>query len=182
MSLLNQIENNEIVNLHISAQPKEALEGKNQEEALIKALGKNNSITSVHLEQEFLACLRADNRSIIVNAIGKLPSLRQVYLSDTLLLGNDVKDLLVNAKAVTTLHLANVCFQGAPEYFDALATVLKHHASLKDFELIDCMASNQSVELEKLTEAAAASHRNSCSGGGVVPGVAMANTATAKSA
>jgi hypothetical protein len=150
MSLLKQIENNDIVDLHINTPPKEALEGKNKEDALIKALEMNNSITSVHLEQDFLACLRADNRSIIISAIGKLPSLRQVYLSDTLLLSNDVSELLASAKAITTLHLVNVCLQGAPEYFDALATVLQQHSTLKDFTLTGCMASNQSVDLGML--------------------------------
>ncbi|KAG7355229.1 hypothetical protein IV203_004585 [Nitzschia inconspicua] len=105
MSLLNQIENNEVADLRISAAPKEALEGKKKEDALLEALAKNSSITSVQLEEDFLACLRADIRS-------------------------------------------------APEYFDALETVLQNHATLKEFELINCMASNQSVDLDKLKIAA----------------------------
>jgi hypothetical protein len=178
MSLLNQIENNEIADLRISATPKEALEGKKKEAALMEALKKNNSITSVHLEQDFLACVRADIRSELIQAISKLPSLRVVHLSDTLMLAQDVTDLLMNVKTITTLHLANVCLQGAPEYFDALETVLQHHATLKEFEMTNCMASNQSVDLEKLKEAA---ERSSCSGN---LGLAetKANTATAKSA
>ena len=76
-------------------------------------------------------------------------------------------ELLVNAKAITTFHLTNVCLQGAPEYFEAFETVLQHHATLKDFDLNNCMASNQSVDLDKLKEAV---KRSSCSdGGGWVP-------------
>jgi hypothetical protein len=178
MSLLNQIENNEVDDLKIDAMAKEAFE-KAKPEAFLDALEKNNSIRSVRLEGDFLACLRADVRSNVIKAIGKLSSVREIYLGDSLLLAPDLTEMLTEAKSVTTLNLHDCCIQGAPEFFDALEAVLFHHVTLKDFELKDCMASNQSVDLQKLKDAAA--RTNSC-GAGINPAGATANTATAKSA
>lgn len=175
--LLDQIKSNDIADLRISAAPKEALGGKKKEGELMAALEQNTSISAVHLEDDFLACLRADVRSDLILAIAKLPALRVVHLGDTLLVAHALTDLLVNAKTITTFHLSNVCLQGAPEYFEALETVLQHHATLKEFEMIGCMASNQDVDLDKLKEAA---ERSSC--GGVALASANAVTATATSA
>ena len=177
MSLLEQIKNNEITELRIDSMPKEAFEGKKKEDLFITALGKNTSITSVRLEGDFLACLKADVRSKVLEAVGKLPSLRSVYLGDCLLLAPDLTDLLINGKTVTILHLHDVCLQGAPELVDALETILRHHVTLKDFEMSNCMASNQSVDMDKLKEAADRSH---CSSGGMA--TSTAQTSVAKSA
>ncbi|KAL3923825.1 MAG: hypothetical protein SGARI_006144 [Bacillariaceae sp.] len=93
------------------------------------------------------------------------------------MLAPDLTGLLVNAKVVTVLHLHDVCLQGAPELVEALETILRHHVTLKDFEMTNCMASNQSVDIEKLKDAADRSH---CSSGGMHASVAQ--TKAAKSA
>lgn len=180
MSLLHRIEHNEITELKIDAMSREAFEGKKKDDVFLEVMGKNHSITSVRFEGDFLACLRGDVRSNVVIGIGKLPAIRSIYLGDSLLLAPDLTEMLVNAKNLRVLHLRDVCLQGAPDFVEALATVLKHHATLKDFELINSMASNQSVDLERLREAAAV-NRSSCSSGGMNKAV-TANTATAKSA
>jgi hypothetical protein len=177
MSLLDQIVNNEISALRVDAMPTEAFGGKKKENLFIEALEKNNSITSVRLEGDFLACLKADIRSKVIEAVGKLPAVRSIYLGDSLLLAPNLTEMLINAKAVTVLHLHDICLQGAPEFVDALAAVLRHHVTLKDFEMTNCMASNQSVELERLREAADRSHFSS---GSIEP--SNVKTAVAKSA
>jgi hypothetical protein len=177
MSLLHQIESNDITSLRVDAMPKEAFEGA-KPDAFIDALGKNNSISTVHLEGDFLACLRADVRSNVVKAVGKLPSVREIYLGDCLMLAPDLTEVLSTAKSLTVLHLSGVCLQGEPAFFDELEKMVAHHLTLKDFEMKDCMASNQSVDLNKLKEAGTRTSR----GGAAINPAAIANTATAKSA
>jgi hypothetical protein len=147
--LLEQIGTNDITSLTLEATPKEALE-KKKPEAFLEALGKNTSLTSVTLQADFLACLRGDVRSQVVQAIGKLPLLQSLSLGNSLLLAIDLTTLLKTAKSLTTLTLTEICLQGEPDMIEGLQKMIASHASLKDFTMSNCMATNQSVNLAEL--------------------------------
>jgi hypothetical protein len=77
-----------------------------------------------------------------------------VYLGDSLLLVPDLTTLLTNAKSLTVLNLNDVCLQGPPELFDDFQKALQSHATLKDFSMKDCMTANQTIDMDKLLDAA----------------------------
>jgi hypothetical protein len=147
--LLEQIETNDITSLTLEATSKEALEQK-EPEALLEALGKNTSLTSVTMQTDFLACLRGDVRSRIIQAIGILPSLQSLTLGNSLILAVDLTTLLKTAKSLTTLTLTDICLQGEPATIEELQRTVASHAGLTDFIMSNCMASNQSVNLTEL--------------------------------
>jgi hypothetical protein len=173
--LLEQIENDNITSLTLEATPKETLE-KKKPEALIEALGKNTSLVSVTMQTDFLACLRGDIRSQVVQAIGKLPSLQSVSLGNSLLLAPDLITLVKTAKSLTTLTLTDICLQGEPTFIEDLQRTIASHASLKDFTLSNCMASNQSVNLSALETIKAG---NGCGKVAAIDPAADVNAATA---
>ncbi|KAG7351521.1 hypothetical protein IV203_010881 [Nitzschia inconspicua] len=154
MGIVSQIENNEVTSLIVTDMPKVCLEKGQKVDAMIEALQSNTSIEVVHLKDDFLACVRADMRSQLIQAVGKLPKIRQVYLGDTLLLVPDLTDLLINAKSLTVLNLTAVCLQGPPEYFDDFEKALRTHTALKTFDMKDCMTANQGIDIEKIANAA----------------------------
>jgi hypothetical protein len=152
MSLISQIESNDITSLKVDAMAKEAFEGA-KVDVFLEALAKNNSITSIAFKGDFLACLRGDNRSDVIKAISKLPALQEVTLGNSLVLACDLTELLLKAKALRTLSLEEVCLQGDEEFCGKFETALSHHGTLKEFHLTDCLTSNQKVDLEKLKKA-----------------------------
>jgi hypothetical protein len=150
MDIVGAIENNEMTTLTIKDMPKTVVEKGQKIDAFIRALQCNTSIVTVDLKEDFLACIRAYMRSQVINAVGKLPSIQQVYLADSLMLAPDLTDLLRNANSLTVLNLRAVCLQGAPEYFDEFEKALQTHPALKTFDIVECITSNQSVDMEKL--------------------------------
>jgi hypothetical protein len=66
----------------------------------------------------------------------------------------DLTKMLSNAKSLTVLNLKAVCLQGPPEYFDDFEKTLQTHPALKTFDMIECMTANQSIDMEKLQNAA----------------------------
>jgi hypothetical protein len=154
MDIVSHIQNNEIISLTITDIPKAVLDKGQKIDEFIQALESNTSITTVDLKEDFLACVRADMRSQIIKAIGKLPNIQQVYLADSLVLVPDLTELLTNAKSLTVLNLKAVCLQGPPEYFDDFEKALQTHPALKTFDMIECMTANQSIDMGKLQNAA----------------------------
>lgn len=153
MGIVDQIEKNEVSALTLTDIPKACLEKGQKVDALVQALQTNTSVTVVHLQNDFLACVRADMRSQIIQAVGRLPNIRQVYLGDSLVLVPDLTELLTNAKSLTVLNLHDVCLQGPPEYFDEFESALRTHPTLKTFDMKDCMTANQSIDMEKIQTA-----------------------------
>jgi hypothetical protein len=159
MSIVSQVESNEITDLTLTDIPKACLEKGQKIDALIQALQHNTSIGVVHLKEDFLACVRADMRSQLIKAIGKVPTIRQVYLGDSLVLVPDLTELLTNAKSLTVLNLQAVCLQGPPEYFDEFEKAIRTHPALKTFDMKDCMTANQSIDIDKLQNVADAGRK-----------------------
>jgi hypothetical protein len=126
------------------------LEGKGKEQTFLDALANNTSITSVILKSDFLACLRGDVRSQVLKAVGKLPNIQSITLGNSLVLAPDLTELVTQAKTLTSLTLEDVCLQGEPELVSKLEASLSSHGALKEFNLLNCMASNQEVNLDEL--------------------------------
>ena len=176
MSLLNQIESNDITDLTIEAVPKEAFEGA-KVDAFLDALEKNTSITKMNLKGDFLACLRGDQRSQVIKAIGKT-KVQDIHLGNSLVLAPDLAELVISAKSLTRLILDDICLQGDADFMGKFETALVSHPSLKEFEMSNCMASNQSIDIEKIQQVKVGGP-GGCS---IENPAATANTATAKSA
>ncbi|KAG7363844.1 hypothetical protein IV203_037045 [Nitzschia inconspicua] len=159
--LLQQLESNDITSLTLEASPKEALEKKKSDE-LIDALSKNTSVTTLTLQKDFLACLRGDVRSQLMQTIAKLPSLQSVTLGNSLLLAPDLTNLVVSAKSLCTVTLDEICLQGEPALVQDLQVALASHGKLKSFTMNNCMASNQEVDMKALENVKLGS---TCAGG-----------------
>mmetsp|Transcript_17401 Transcript_17401/g.30315 ORF Transcript_17401/g.30315 Transcript_17401/m.30315 type:complete len:178 (+) Transcript_17401:228-761(+) len=177
MGLLSEIENNKVTSLHLTDMPKKSFEGAKVED-FCTALEKNTSITTVHMKDDFLACLRGDQRSQVVKAVGKLPAVTEIYFGGSLLLAPDLTSVVETAKTLKVLHLHDVCLQGAPELCKDFEKALSAHSALKEFDMKDCMTANASVDLEAVV---AAGKKSSC-GGGVDPAVITPGAATAGTA
>jgi NAD(P)H-flavin reductase len=171
--LLEQIESNDIMSLTLEASPKEALE-KKKPDALVEALGKNTSITTVTLKTDFLACLRADVRSQVLQAIAKLPALQSVTLGNSLVLAPDLTSMVKSAKKLNNLTLDEICIQGEEALVEELRVALASNGTLKSFTLNKCMASNQSVDLAALENV-----KVGCGGKAAIDPAADVNAATA---
>ena len=153
MGIVDQITANETKILSLSDIPKSCLEKGQKIDAFIQALEGNTSITTVRLQGDFLACVRADMRSKMVKAVGELANVREVYFGNSLLLVPDLTALLQAATSLTVFHLDDVCLQGPPEYFDDFEKALRTHSALKSFDMKNCMSANQSIDMEKIQNA-----------------------------
>jgi hypothetical protein len=156
-SLLNQIENNEVTTLHLTKMPRETfVDGSGSITAktdhFVEVLSNNTSIVSVVMRGDFLACLRGDQRSKVVQALGKLPQIHTVVLGESLLVISDLTTVLTTASTLKVFTLHDVCLQGPPDLFDEFEYVVTRHGALKEFDLKDCMTANQTIDLNKILE------------------------------
>ncbi len=150
MGIISQIENNEVTSLLMTDIPKACLEKDKSISDFLQALEGNTSITTVDFKDDFLACIRAEMRSQVIQAVGKLPHIQEVYLGNSLTLVPDLTDLLTSARSLTTLSLKDICLQGPPECFDGFETALRTHPCLKVFDMKDCTTANQSIDMCKI--------------------------------
>jgi hypothetical protein len=146
MSIVQQIQNNTVTNLRVSGEDDDVIANIDQ---VIEALEKNNTILSVTFHNHFLGCLRNDARSKLMNSLGRISSLQEVYLEDALLMVSDVAKLLVQAKGLKVLTLKNIVLQGVKEHFDACEMAL-YHCSVKEFSMDSCIPALAEISLESL--------------------------------
>jgi hypothetical protein len=150
MTIIEEICANEVVNLHLKGVPAEYF-GETSE--MIAALTDNTSIESIQFDKDFIACVFGKERGELLNQVAKLPNLKEVFLGDAGLMVEIIITLLKNAKNLKKISLHRLVMQGTQKDFDGLEAVLYQHGSLKDFQMEDCVASNESIDMEKIMTA-----------------------------
>jgi hypothetical protein len=152
MNIIEQIRANEVVELHLDAVPEEYF-GEMSE--MIAALKENTSIESIKFDKDFIGCVFGRERGELLNQVAKLPNLKEVFLGDAGLSVDAIATLIKNAKGLKKITLHQLVMQGTQKDFDGLEAVLYQHAvgPLKDFEMEDCVGSNEDVDMEKIMTA-----------------------------
>jgi hypothetical protein len=151
MTIIEEIRANQVVDLHLNDVPK-AYFGKVSE--MIAALKDNTSIESIKFDKDFIGCVFGKERGELLNQVAKLPNLKEVFLGDAGLMVEEViVTLLKNAKSLRKITLHRLVMQGTQKDFDGLEAALYQHGSLKDFEMEDCVASNDDIDMEKIKTA-----------------------------
>lgn len=148
-SILDDIKNNAIEELHLSNVPEDYF---GTAEEFADAMKVNTSIQTVIFDQDFLGCTAAKERAIIVSSVGHLPNIQKVVLKDSLLMvGVCVTNLLKNAKQLHELSLENCTLQGVPSDFDMLQGALGEKAgTLKSLHITTCHAPHADVDMGKV--------------------------------
>jgi hypothetical protein len=85
--------------------------------------------------------------------LAKLPNLNEVTFGDLGLMVQVLTNLVKDAKGLRELTLERVVLQGIQEDFDMLETALHQHTGLKDFQLNDCIAAHEGIDIEIIIKA-----------------------------
>jgi hypothetical protein len=120
---------------------------------MIDALKDNTSIESIHFDKDFIGCVFGRERGELLNQVAKLPNLKEVLLGDAGLMVQVIVTLLKDTKDLKKITLHHLVMQGTQKDFDGLEAALYQHGSLKDFQMEDCVASNEDIEMEKIMNA-----------------------------
>jgi hypothetical protein len=150
MTIIEEIHANQVVNLHLNAVPAEYF-GETSE--MIAALKDNTSIESIQFDKDFIACVFGRERGELLNQVAKLPNLKEVFLGDAGLMVEIIVTFLKDAKSLKKISLHRLVMQGTQKDFDGLEAVLYQHGSLKDFQMEDCVASNEDIDMLKIMNA-----------------------------
>jgi hypothetical protein len=150
MTIIEEIRANQVVELHLSAVPEEYFGEINE---MIAALKENTSIESIHFDKDFIGCVFGRERGELLNQVAMLPNLKEVLLGDAGLLVQVTVTLLKNAKGLKKITLQRLVMQGTQKDFDGLEAALYQHGSLKDFQMNECVASNEDIDMEKIMNA-----------------------------
>mmetsp|Transcript_9134 Transcript_9134/g.19150 ORF Transcript_9134/g.19150 Transcript_9134/m.19150 type:complete len:204 (-) Transcript_9134:111-722(-) len=159
--LLRQIENNDLPLLEISKEVEDVFHGCHDGDIrydditiLLRALVRNESISSISFEGDFLDCLHPLRRSELIRAIGSyLPSLEHVGLGDSPILVDDLCHLLTKSISLRSLHLHDCILQGLSEDFRDLESALLHHPSIREFEVQKCTSTDSGTDWKTLENA-----------------------------
>ena len=147
-TLLDEISNNKIETLHLTEDPEEYFTNPKEFAA---AMEQNTSIKKVFFEKDFIACLKGNERAIVVSAVGNLPNVETVQLKDSLLMvGICVTNLVKNAKKLSSLSMENCVLQGVPEDFTKLHDAIKENSSVKSLKIGDDCTPTYKVDLKEL--------------------------------
>jgi len=142
---LQQIECNKISVLAITKEVEDVFLGGGDNvyhddiHLLLRALVRNESITTITFEGDFLDCLREDRRSELISAVGSyLPSLIEITLGDTPMSVTDLCHLVRKSESIITLQLHDLILQGSIDDLNSLEVALLCSTSIKEFELKEC--------------------------------------------
>jgi hypothetical protein len=149
-TIIEDIRANQVVDLHLNAVPKEYF-GKISE--MVAALKDNTSIESIQFDKDFIGCVFGKGRGELLNQVAKLPNLKEAFLGDAGLMVQVIVTLLKDAKGLKKITLHRLVMQGTQKDFDGLEAALYQHASLKDFQMNECVASNEDIDMEKIMNA-----------------------------
>ena len=150
MTILDQIKSNEITSLHLSNDPEDYFD---ETKVLITALESNTSLEEIIFDKDFIACVYGNERGHLLEQIAKLPNLKTVRLGDAGLLVDALTNLVNNAKGLRSFTLEHLVLQGVQKDFDALESALMQHNNLKEFNMNDCIASNDGIDTDKIVKA-----------------------------
>jgi hypothetical protein len=153
MSVLEQIEGNDVTNLILS---KSADEYCDNIFKLMSALSNNKSIQSIRLEGDFLDDLSSIKRGEVLESIIPIPTLMTVHLGYSFLLASDIAKVLGGTPDLLELNLEQLVLQGIKVDFDLLESNLHAHSSLKlnFFRMDECCTAISDSSLENLNESA----------------------------
>lgn len=110
--------------------------------ALLEALARNRSISSIMFEGDFLDCLRDDQRSELLQTIGNrdaMPLLTDVTIGDSPVRVSDLTYVLRSKGSIVGLHIHDLLLRGTVEDFRSFRVAVLCNASLKDFEVNECV-------------------------------------------
>ena len=147
MSVLEQIKNNAISDLHLEAGADDVFDNIND---FFDALPENSSLETIKLENDFIGDLRNTERTQLLEALAKVRNLQELYLADGLFMVNDLTKFAMSHKRIRKLTLKDILFQGVEEHFNACELALYGHGSLKEFKMEDCTSAVDGISLEKL--------------------------------
>jgi hypothetical protein len=150
MTIIEDICSNQVVDLHLQDVPAEYF-GETSE--LIAALKDNTSIETIRFDKDFIACVFGKERGEVLDQVAKLPNLKEVHLGDAGLMVEAIVTLLKNAKSLRKISLHRLVMQGTQKDFDGLEATLYQHGALKDFQMEDCVASNDNIDMGKIMNA-----------------------------
>jgi hypothetical protein len=150
MTIIEEIRANQVVDLHLNALPAEYF-GETSE--MIAALKDNTSIESIKFDKDFIGCVFGRERGELLNQVAKLPNLKEVFLGDAGLMVEIIITFLKDAKSLKKISLHRLVMQGTQKDFDGLEAALHQHGSLKDFQMEDCVASNEDIDMMKIMNA-----------------------------
>ena len=150
MTIIEDIRANQVVDLHLNDIPK-AYFGDTSD--MITALKDNTSIESIQFDKDFIGCIFGDERGQLLDQVAKLPNLKEVFLGDAGLMVEVIVTLLKNAKSLRSITLHHLVMQGNQKDFDLLEAALSRHESLKDFQMEECVAANEDIDMEKIMNA-----------------------------
>ena len=151
MTIIEDIRANQVVDLHLKNDIPKAYFKETSK--MVDALTDNTSIESVQFDKDFIGCVFGNERGELLNQVAKLPNLKEVFLGDAGLMVDAIATLLKNAKGLKKMSLHRLVMQGIEKDFNGLEAVLYQHGSLKAFEMDDCVASNEYIDMEKIMNA-----------------------------
>jgi hypothetical protein len=150
MTIIQDISANQVVDLHLNDIPSAYFKETRE---MIAALKDNTSIESLRFNKDFIGCVLCDDRGKLLDQVTKLPNLKDVFLGDAGLMVEVIVTLLKHANNLRQISLHRLTMQGTQEDFDGLEAALYQHGSLKDFQMDDCVASIEDIDIEKIMNA-----------------------------
>jgi hypothetical protein len=151
MTLLEEIRANDVViDLNLANIPEDYFE---ETKDMIAALRENTSIETVRFDEDFIACVYGRERGQLLAQVAQLPNLKEVFLGDALLAADVIADLVKSAKGLRKLTLQRIVIQGVQSDLDHLISMINKHISLKDFQMDECIAACEGVDLEGVLNA-----------------------------
>lgn len=151
--IIEQIEDNAILHLAVSEEDNGELVEDYIEE-FIDALSTNFSIRKICFEDEFLGCLRGNDRSNLIQTISRIPTLQEVRMNRSLVMVKDISALIANAAQLKVLTMNYIVFQGVESDHEDCEKTLYQHCTLREFELNHCSAAAvKNVSLQRLEKA-----------------------------
>ena len=165
-TVISQLEFNDISELVLSEDDEECID---EAMYISKALAQNYSVNVIRLN-EYLACLRNDDRTEFIEAIGSALSIQEVHIDGGLIQVDDLVALLFCAKTLKVLKLKNVVLQVIQEHFQELERSL-YHKDLKDFALENVTPAVEGIDTSNLVHLVSEKK-----GGGPVPIVVQVET------
>jgi hypothetical protein len=156
MTILQKIVNNKICLLRITMEAEDVFHNEGSVHDFLDALQANTSINEVHLDGDFLCCLRASTRGKVLQSIGDYlgSSVHEITIGDSLVTVLDLTHMIMKSKSLIRLNLHDLVLQGQEEEFRAFELAVLQHPTLKDFRMCDkCYTAIPEIDLDKVKHA-----------------------------
>ena len=137
--MLEKISTNEdsLLELHIGTECEST-------DTLLDALNRSREsriaewmIEVVRFDKNFLPSVKPMDKILILENVGKLPNLKEVYLSHGSIPAKALSELLKDARNLQVFYLNQVMLEGDEEDFSLLETAFEGHSCLQEFSMIE---------------------------------------------